>query len=367
MSKPGDRTALVYYVNAHGFGHGARTSDILEAWAAMRPHDPVTIVTDLQPSFFIDRVGLANVAYRPGSFDGGLVQHDSIRADMAASRASVRLQNAEWDGWVAAESAYLKSMGPAVVASDISGVPMAAAHRAGIPSVGVGNFGWDWIYDDYRDDDPAWVECADRVRAAYAQADRLLRLPFAEPMKAFRSRVDVPVVATAGVRRRDEIAAATGIDAALTWVLLSFSSLGWTMEVARQVARLPGHAFFSVLPLAWPGSGIAYVDPAVFMFRDLVASCDLVVSKPGYGILSDCVANRKPIVHVVRTDFREYHVLVEAMDRHLRNQRIDQETLYRGDLTEALDRVMRNPEPPEPLACGGAGVVVDLLASYLEG
>ena len=366
MSGSGNGAALAYYVSAHGFGHGARTCDILEAWVAGRPHDPVTVVTDLPPSFFTDRIGPAGLAFRPGSFDGGLVQHDSVRADVRASRESVRRQNAQWDQWVAEESAYLGGLAPAAVVADLPGVPLAAAHRAGIPSVGVGNFGWDWIYEDYREDNSAWVECADRIRAAYGHADRLIRLPFAEPMTAFHSRVDVPIVSTAGRRRRDEIAAAAGVDRESTWVLLSFSSLAWSDEVAQRVARLPGYTFFSVLPLAWTASGIAFIDSADFMFRDLVATCDVVITKPGYGILSDCIANRKPIVYVERTDFREYHVLVEAMDRHLRNQRIDQETLYRGDLTEALDRVMRNPEPPEPLACGGAGVVVDLLASYLD-
>ena len=46
-------------------------------------------------------------------------------------------------------------------------------------------------------------------------------------------------------------------------------------------------------------------------YEDLVAAVDVVVTKPGYGIISDCVANDTAMLYTSRGRFVEYDVLVE--------------------------------------------------------
>ena len=64
-----------------------------------------------------------------------------------------------------------------VLLGDIPPLAFAAAARAGIPSVALGNFGWDWIYAAWPDFDAAIAA----VQAGYRQADVLLRLPLHSP------------------------------------------------------------------------------------------------------------------------------------------------------------------------------------------
>jgi hypothetical protein len=103
------------------------------------------------------------------------------------------------------------------------------------------------------------------------------------------------------------------------------------------------------------------VDRRQFGFSDVLASVDLAVSKPGYGILSDCVANAKPLVYAEREDFIEYPLLERELKRYLKHVHIPAADLYAGRLEAALAAVNTAPEPPETLPGGGAEQAAAIL------
>jgi hypothetical protein len=96
-------------------------------------------------------------------------------------------------------------------------------------------------------------------------------------------------------------------------------------------------------------------------FSDVLASSDMVVTKPGYGILSDCVANAKPIVYAEREDFIEYPLLEKELQRFLKNAHIPAADLYAGHLGPALAAIESVPAPKETLPGGGAEKVAEIL------
>jgi len=80
------------------------------------------------------------------------------------------------------------------------------------------------------------------------------------------------------------------------------------------------------------------------------------VSKPGYGIVSECVANRTPLLYTSRGRFAEYDVMVSDMPRLLRCRFITQEDLLAGNWREAIDALLAQPEPPERPRVDGASL-----------
>jgi predicted glycosyltransferase len=48
---------VVYYVSAHGYGHGVRTCDVLNAFCEKEPEVAVTVVSGL-PEEFLGRKGV---------------------------------------------------------------------------------------------------------------------------------------------------------------------------------------------------------------------------------------------------------------------------------------------------------------------
>lgn len=360
------RHAIAYYITAHGYGHGVRSTDILRALLDMYPGVDVTVVTDLPEDFLRSRLPGRGVAVRTGSFDVGMVQLDSIKVDLPATLRRVEELFGQRDTLVGQEHAFLKAGRFSAVVADIPSIPLEAAAKAGIPRLAVGNFAWDWIYEEFAGDDPRWNAPIAQIREGYAQADLLLRLPFSEDMTAFPKRFDLPLVASPGKACREKLAAVTGADPAKSWVLLSFTSLDWNDEALKRVERHQKYEFFTVKPLAWERSNIRPVDRHAFPFSDVIATCDMVVSKPGFGILSECAVNRKPLVYAERTDFREYAVLVQAVEKYLKHQHIPAERLYRGDIGPALDAIAKAPPPPRSIKAGGDQIAAGKIASFLS-
>ena len=77
-----------------------------------------------------------------------------------------------------------------------------------------------------------------------------------------------------------------------------------------------------------------------FHYEDLVAAVDVVLTKPGYGIVAECAANDTALVYTDRGDFAEYSVMVEAMPRLLRCAHIEQRDLFAGRWTKVVRQVL---------------------------
>jgi hypothetical protein len=262
-----------------------------------------------------------------------------------------------------AEAAFLDSVRPSVVVADIPGLPLVAAAERGIPAIAVGNFSWDWIYDEYAPRGAVWRAAAQRFRSDYGRADLLLELPFACPMTAFRVREPVPLVSAPGRNRREEVARALGIPSGRRWCLLAFTALEWASGALDRFSREQDFVFLYMEPAQWRGANLHGVPRERFPFPDVVATVDVVLSKPGYGIVSDCVVNETPLVYAERTGFAEYDVLVAAIRRYVRNAHVPSERLYRGDVADALNAAMASAAPPERLLAGGASVAAGRIVA----
>ena len=361
---------VAYYITAHGYGHGVRSCDVMGALLERFMGLRITATTDLPESFLRSRLREAGgrLAVRPGAFDVGMVQKDSIRVDVDATLEEALELVEERGRLVDCEAEFLRGSGARLVVADVPSIPIEAAAEAGIPAVAIGNFSWDWIYGPFAERDGRWRQAIEAFEEGYRQAKLLLKLPFSPGMEIFGERVELPLLAKPGRNRRGEIAKATGADPGKRWALLSFTTLYWGEDALREVEKLDGHEFFTVKPLAWPGrKNVRAVDREVFGFSDVLASVDAAVTKPGYGILSDCVANAKPIVYAEREDFIEYPLLERELKRYLKNAHVPAADLYAGRLGAALEAAARAPEPPEKLAGGGAEMAADLLAKAARG
>jgi L-arabinokinase len=344
---------IAYYITAHGYGHGTRSCDILNALRAADPDIPIIVKTDLPVDFMGSRLS-NDISLCQGAFDVGLIQKDSIHVDLDASIQEIEQLYARETELIAQERIFMQEENIGVVVADIPAIPLAAAQQAGLSNIGCANFGWDWIYSDFIDHDPRWKIYVDKFRKVYKKTDLLLRQPFAEPMAAFPNQIDLPLLANPGTARRELIADKTGADPTKTWVLLSFTTLNLTEDALQNFAQLKQYELFSVEPLEWPESTVRSISRSDVSFADILASSDAVVTKPGFGIVSECIANNKPIIYSERENFKEYPVLVSAIKRFCRQAFIPNTELYAGKLERALKAIERAPEAPEKIKSGGA-------------
>ncbi len=345
---------IIYYVTAHGYGHSVRTCDIVRKLHEIDPEIPVILRTVVDDNFFRSRLKPNNYSLSPASFDLGLLQKDCIRADIPATLEQLESFLQRREELTEGEAVWLKEKNAGLIIADIPAIPIAAAKRTGIHATAIANFSWDWIYSEFITRDHRWQRIVDTFATDYAKTDILLRLPFSGPMKAFPRQCDVGLLSVPGTNQRAAIAKRTGADSAKKWILIAFSKLEWEKDAPAKIAALRDYEFITLFPFHRKQSNIHHITHDIIAFDDLVASVDGVLSKPGYGIVSDCIANSTPLAHVERTDFLEYAVLVQNIKRYLKNTRLTMEELYSGNIRTAIDSLWDQPEPPDTMPCGGA-------------
>ena len=356
---------IAYYVSAHGFGHGSRTSDILRVVEQLYPGTSISLVSNLPTAFLARRFESKHVQFRSQYFDVGMVQIDAIRVDVDSTLQQLQIIYSQRETLLERECAFLRKNRVRLVVSDIPALPIEAAALCGIPSIAVSNFGWDWIYAPFVSRNEEWKRVIEKIEAGYAKADLLLRLPFCEEMRAFPRAIDISLVASAGRDRRSEIAGRTGCPEDRSWVLLGFSSLPWNESNLDAVEQAEGFEFFAAPPSRWRRRNIHPTSDDI-SFSDLLASVDCVISKPGFGIVSECVVNEKPLLYVEREDFREYPILEAAIRRHLTCRHLPADELYRGQLTEGLKELLAQPPTPRTLPLDGAAVAATKMLEFVR-
>jgi len=94
-------------------------------------------------------------------------------------------------------------------------------------------------------------------------------------------------------------------------------------------------------------------------YVSLLAACDVVITKPGYGIAADCLANRVSVLFTDRGPFREYPVLAEALTRLGNARYIPSNDLLRGDVGPYLEELLTNPNGWTAECMNGADVVAE--------
>ena len=370
----------VFYISGHGFGHASRQIEIINALRALRP-DLRIVVRTSAPRWLFDLAVTRPFSFAHGETDTGVVQIDSLRVDATASINRAWDFHRTLDARAKTEARLLESHDATLVAGDIPPLAFAAAAAAGVPGVAIGNFTWDWIYEHYHEQVAATPDLLPLIRNAYATADRAWRLPMAGGFASFPRVVDVPLVARHARRAPAETRRALKLPADRPLVLVSFGRYGldaidWAtathqddlgvvvtrdpVDTGPTVSGAHDHdAPFEVDIAAMLDQGVRY--------EDLVAAVDVVLTKPGYGIIAECAAHDTALVYASRGDFAEYAVLVAAMPELLRCAYIEQRDLFAGRWAPVVRQVLDQPPLAERPAADGAQVVARGLAEYLAG
>jgi hypothetical protein len=346
---------LAAYVSGHGFGHLMRLCEVLRAVRARAPSLPVALVGSVAAAIAAREVP-PPFTLRHARTDVGLAQQDALVIDEARTAEWCRGFDATWDARVADEAAFLRASGARAVLGDIPPLAFAAAARAGIPSVALGNFSWDWIYRHLAAREPSLDAAADRAAGAYRAADLLLALPFAGPFSAFRRIEEVGFVARRPRVGRAEARARLGLDGRPA-VLVSFGGVGLPGLTRDAVGQDPGFQFLfpeELPPARLDAAGLGYVD--------VVGAADVLVTKPGYGIVTDAIGAGTAIVYTERGDFPEYPIMVREMPRWLACEHVPNDDLRAGHIADAIRRVLQRPMPPPPDLGGAARAAERVLA-----
>ncbi|SDG93549.1 hypothetical protein [Roseospirillum parvum] len=357
-------------VTPHGLGHGAIACQVINALARRRPGLDVTIQGDLPADWLASRL---EVPFRliPQGSDFGMIMDSATRVRVAASAAAYRHQAADWRRILVAEARRIRAVAPDLVLGCIPAQSLAAAQALGVPAVGLGPFHWADILDAYCGDEPGMDSLIALMREIYAGCDAFFAPQPALPMADLPNLVPVGPVCRRGRPRGPELRAALGIAHEDRLAVVAFGGMasgidvwswpeqpGWIYAVPRgpeTPRRLPPHM-------------VAVGDDKGCPLPDLIASADAVITKPGYGTLTEAALVGTPVLCQERPDWPETEGLLAWTARHVPLEMVSLEALGPGRVGRLLRRLMRQDAPwPRPEPPDGAEQIAEALVARYGG
>ena len=373
--------AIVFYISGHGFGHASRSIEVINAILAKRPEVRIGVRTSA-PRWLFDLSVKGKVAFSTLECDTGVVQVDGLNLDEADSIRRAAAFHSDLVTRAASETRALRELGAGLIVGDIPPLAFAVGASAGIPTCALGNFTWDWIYADYPRVRLA-PSLLPAIRGAYAKASMALKLPMSRGFDNWSNVKDIPFIARHATRTRAEVCKLLKIPTDKPIILASFGGYGLPSLDTTSLSKFKKYTVLMTqnVPLSRAarkevqaaerkGSFVSINEEAMYdvgvRYEDLVGAAEALVTKPGYGVISECIANDAAVLYTSRGHFPEYEVLVEEMPKYVRNAFISQDDLFSGKWEPHIDKLLAQPKMKKKPETNGADVAAEILLKALD-
>lgn len=327
-------------ITPHGFGHAARACAVMEALSA-RYLVCFEIVTTVADWFFAESL-TAPYTLHPINCDIGLVQRTSLEEDLGQTLELL-------DRFYPLDRVLVDRVAAlfedcSLVICDIAPLGIAAAERAGIVSVLVENFTWDWIYRPYLEQWPGFEYHISYLQQLYASVDYHLQ---AEPVCA-AADCDLLTAPIARQRQLESHVVRSQLQVADTDTLV-LVTMGGVPGIKMDLDRMAGMDQCFVLPGQTEGEmvvqgNLRMLAPDSGIYHpDLIAACDAVIGKVGYSTLAEVYQAGVPFGYICRPRFRESALLATFIDREMVSTEITGEQFRDSSWLDRVSELCRRP------------------------
>lgn len=334
---------ILYYITDHGLGHTTRSVAIIRE--LLKEGIEVTIrnsnVNYLNKS-------LPDVKTISGITDvGPVIEKNGISIDKKKTLKKI----GKWIDSIHTisdnEHDLISKIKPDLILSDISAMPFFAAHRAQINSVAISNFSWVDVLKGFPSTQIELLE------EAYDLATLAIQLPLGLQMKPFRNKKQVGLVCKKPTNSRKFIREKLGLKDSDICVFINLGSY-FTIrpKIANNVKIISTGAHVY-------SDNVMYIEPWI-EGQDLISASDLVLSKCGYGIISECLTNGIPFLYISDNDHLEQKAISDELNKIGLQNRILESNL--NDLVldkESISKIKTKMKKNE------TQIVVDLLKKML--
>ena len=357
---------IAYFISSHGFGHATRATAIM---AALRSRDPeicFDIFTGTPEWLFLD-AGLTDYTYHPGAVDVGLVQKSPMEHDLLKTIEALEKYLDEIPQRAGKLSEELKRAGVRAVICDISPLGIVTGKLAGLPVLLFENFTWDWIYDPYIPEFPAFSGINERYREIFSKADfRMQSDPLCDPVPD--ADIRIPPVSRAPRNSAADLRKALRIPESHRIGLISMGGIPEDLDFAvnshvqdNVTLLLPG-TFDRV---EFIGNKVLLPHHSGYYHPDMVHAADFVIGKAGYSTIGEVCASGAAYGFISRENFRESDVTSDFLRKRPNTLEIAQARFDAFTLDEEIERLSALGKI-DPLPVKGSAVAADFILRTLR-
>lgn len=351
---------IACFISPHGFGHATRAIAVVEALQLIQPDIHAHFFTTVPKSLFAET--LTNFSYHPVLVDIGLVQSSALDSDIPATIEQLdRLQ--PFAKGVIKDLATLCAK-CSLILCDIAPLGIAVAEYAGLPSILVENFTWDWIYQPYVQKYSKLQPHALFLSKMFAQADyRIQTEPLCCPAlrdlhcrPIFRrtkgSRVPLRKQLTCGDKKLVVVTMGGMFQQLPSCLNLEeFSNIHFLFSGQQETKQLTEN-----ISLLARDSDTYH--------PDLLSVADVVVCKAGYSTVAECCQAGARVISVGRADFPESEILQSYLEKRLGGVSITPQMYQNGSWIELASDLLSRPKPA-PASENGADQVATFLCKII--
>lgn len=352
-----------FFVTPHGYGHASRAAAVMVAIRQMQPGAEFDIFTRV-PEWFFYMSLQGGYRYHEVLTDIGLVQATSMTENLPETVRSLDALLPYRQELIRSLADQVRTAGCKLVACDIAPMGIAVAREAGLPSVLVENFTWDWIYQSYLDQEPNLTPFIKYLREIFRSVEYHVRT---EPA----SQEDVPAQLVSNVvwRRprtsREETRANLGIPQESKLAMITMGGVHSPFPFLERLESAAGVHFLV------PGGSQRYEQRGSLVLiphhsdlyhPDLVQAADVIVGKLGYSTLAEAYASGIPYVYIPRANFPETAALSRFAKVLMHALELSEERYYTGEWLDVLPQLLTRPRLQQTGPNGADQIAEFLLA-----
>lgn len=357
---------LTYFISSHGYGHATRACAVINALLQRYPALHVDIYTQA-PSWIFTESLPEQFTIHYQQVDVGLIQLTPLDEDLNATiRSLVDFYPLDQD-LITSLAAEIHQSGSRAIICDISPLGIAVASQAGLPSILIENFTWDWIYQGYLNEEPGFAPFIEQIRQIYAQVNCHLQT---EPvcLHSTSAVMHAPPASRKPRHSIEYIRQNLGLTAHQPVILISMGG------IKGRVAELHTLAQERDITFLVPGGSSTFErwDSLILLphhgqyyHPDLVHACDAIVSKAGYSTVAEAYAAGIPFGYISRARFREASVMANFISQKMQGFEIPEWAFNDGSWVQrAPDLLQFHRQNLPPL--NGAELLAAAIVDFLK-
>jgi len=331
-------------LSGHGYGHLAQCAPVVNRLRQQLPELLLTVCGSLPYAVVAARIE-CEFDYRQVELDPVLRMLNAWEVDVPASRQVYRAFHRDWEQGYQSDIDLLGQVRPDLVLADIPWRILLAAVHCGIPAVGLCSLNWAAIYAAYCEDGSEDQCILEQMMSGYRAADLFLAPTPSIPMPDLDNVVTTGPIARQGRRQQAALLERCAIDGVTRAVLVALGGI---------MTPLPVDNWPTTEGVIWIFTGAvqSHRDDLInfnaleMPFIEVLASVDVVLTKPGYGTYAEAVCNGVPVLTIERRDWPETAYLNSWVQQYGHLEVMTREQFFSGDFVSQLHALLAKEAGP---------------------
>lgn len=292
---------IAFFISDHGFGHDSRNIPIIRYILEATKDIRIIIKTGKNQGQFIrDLVGDFNgrVTYFFEAMDMGLVlKKNSLDVDSEKLEEKVQDYISSFEEKVSKENEFLHYNNVNLIVSDIVPWIFKCANELSIPSILISNFTWVEIYKEYLSN-----EICDKYIDCYKLGDKALFYElYMEEMKDYIKNYEKVSLCS----RDFDLEKADKIKRSFKSPIV-YISVGRSVALKDEVdVSSLNYDFIVTDGIRLSGDNVHYLDKETPNTQDYLIASDFIITKAGFGTISEALLGKKKIAVLSRDNVAE--------------------------------------------------------------